>query len=104
MSLETISYAVQTNATRKLNTMKEKTFEELIIQLFPNHELTKDRWSFELMQFSADDLIEFGIQVREATIAECSTKVFHFLGNSPESFEICAIIDELPTDRIKTEK
>ena len=51
--------------------MKEITFEELIIQLFPNHELTKDMWSFELMQFSADDLIEFGKQVREATIAEC---------------------------------
>ena len=49
--------------------MKEKTFEEMIIQLFPNHKLTKDRWSFELIQFSADDLIEFGKQVCEANLS-----------------------------------
>ena len=77
--------------------MKEKTFEELIIQLFPNHKLTKDRWSFELIQFSADDLIEFGMQVREATIAECVEIMAN--PNIPKSR-----MAALPTDRIKTEK
>ncbi len=76
----------------------EKTFEEMIIQLFPNHELTKDRWSFELMQFSADDLIEFGIQVREATKAECVEIIFDKWNNA------IPVIRDLPNDRIKTEK
>lgn len=77
--------------------MKEITFEELIVQFFPNHNLTKDRWSFELIQFSADDLIEFGIKVREATIAECVEILQN--PNIPKSR-----MESLPTDRIKTEK
>ena len=77
--------------------MKEKTFEEMIIQLFPNHKLTKDRWSFELIQFSADDLIEFGKKVREATIEECVEILRN--PNSPKSR-----MESLPTDRIKTDK
>ena len=84
----------------------EKTFEELIIQLFPNHKLTKDRWSFELMQFSADDLIEFGIQVREATIAEavnyCVSQDWIKTVDNLKRMPTDRIIDfEKPTDRIK---
>lgn len=93
-----MSYAVQTdvkiisnNQTRKFTTMKEITFEELIRERIDKGDA-----------FTPTGIIEMMKQVREATIAECSIKVFHFLGNSPESFEICAIIDELPTDRIKT--
>ena len=75
--------------------MKEKTFDELIRE-----------WLLEeLLSVPEKDMVkQLMQQVCEAKIAECSTKVFHFLGNSPESFEICAIIEELPTDRIKTEK
>ena len=90
--------------------MKEKTFEEMIIQLFPNHKLTKDRWSFELIQFSADDLIEFGKKVREATIEECKniplkwTDLYYDENNrdmvSEPEVNIEAF-DNLPTDRIK---
>lgn len=97
-----MSYAVQTdvkiisnNQTRKFNTMKEITFEELIEEGLSTID------DFDDVPVLMLKLLQ---QVREATIAECSIKVFHFLGNSPESFEICAIIDELPTDRIKTEK
>ena len=79
--------------------MKEKTFEELIIQLFPNHQLTKDRWSFELIQFSADDLIEFGIKVREETIAECM-KIYEDDWGKYTGYKL---MEALPTDRIKTE-
>lgn len=75
--------------------MKEKTFSELIEEGLSTID------DFDDVPVLMLKLLQ---QVREATIAECSIKVFHFLGNSPESFEICAIIDELPTDRIKTEK
>lgn len=84
--------------------MKEITFEELIIQLFPNHKLTKDRWSFELIQFSADDLIEFGKQVREATIAECKDLIWDEYGLYRKAYETEAEFDKIKTDRIKTEK
>ncbi len=102
-----MSYAVQTdvkiisnNQTRKFNTMKEITFEELIEPL----KIGGFEGWYSVEFISTGKVKELLQQVREATIAECSIKVFHFLGNSPESFEICAIIDELPTDRIKTEK
>lgn len=82
--------------------MKEVKFEELIIQLFPNHELTKDRWSFELMQFSADDLIEFGKQVREATSEEFCQALLGVTLPAETVKKIGKIVNT--TDRIKTEK
>lgn len=81
--------------------MKEVTFYELIMQLFPNHELTKDRWSFELIQFSADDLIEFGIKVREATKDECHLIADKYYFQNSE--KIIIDINSLPTDRVKIE-
>ena len=79
--------------------MKEITFEELIIQLFPNHELTKDMWSFELMQFSADDLIEFGKQVREATIAECKDKIWNENGTDKENEKVAVFLSEYTVEK-----
>ena len=75
----------------------EKTFSDLL----KPHQKRLDWNNQNRIWIDKADVIQLLQQVREATIAECSTKVFHFLGNSPESFEICAIIDELPTDRIK---
>lgn len=84
--------------------MKEKTFEELIIQSFPNHELTKDRWSFELIQFSADDLVDFGIKIRETTKEEVLKLADdNFFSKEPKG-KLMENIENLPTDKIKTDE
>lgn len=79
--------------------MKEKTFEELFYDRIGNfdtehHELI-EKWEF----------IKFLQQVREATIEEClEVAIPYFDGDQAPVGLICEEINNLPTDRIKTEK
>ena len=74
--------------------MKEKTFEEL---------LTDDK-DFAPDIFGRETALKLLQQVREATIAECKDKIWNEYGIYRKAHEIEAEFENLPTDRIKTEK
>ena len=73
--------------------MKEKTFEELI-----EEKLTATKEGYVVY---TDDIKELMQQVRESTIAECQQKVTYTIGGYLGADKL---LNNLPTDRIKTEK
>lgn len=75
--------------TLKFDTMKEKTFEELIIEKFSENGMIK-------MSFSRNEMIDMMQQVREATITEIENKA-----NEYGEYGTADYAHELPTDRIK---
>lgn len=72
--------------------MKEKTFEELILE-----KVKSENW-FIPTDVGSKFIVELMQLVREATIAECVEIIFDKWNNA------IPVIRELPTDRIKTEK
>lgn len=68
----------------------EKTFEELVNDI--HYDITNS--------FRKDDILQLLQQVREATIEECA----NIESDSCSSVETQRRINELPTDRITTEK
>lgn len=75
----------------------EKTFKELIFSIMKEEK----EGDFGFSAFDIEDLLK---QVREATIAECKDLIWDEYGLYRKAHEIEAEFDNLPTDRIKTEK
>ena len=85
--------------------MKENTFEELI----KDFSIYKIWWANAPSPQKIDknfevELINFGKQVREATIAECKDLIWDEYGLYRKAYETEAEFDKIKTDRIKTEK
>ena len=80
--------------------MKEKTFEELL----KPHQKRFDYYNSQRIFIDKADVLQLLQQVREATIAECKDKIWDEYGIYLKAHEIQSEIENLPTDRIKTEK
>lgn len=74
--------------------MKEKTFEELIIEKFSENRMIK-------MSFSRNEMIDIMQQVREATIKECIDKISELHGSIYKGAYQEYLATNLPTDRIR---
>lgn len=83
--------------------MKEKTFEELMHNKF---DALEEYGGFKLSTKQQNAILELMKQVREATIAEC-IKCLTLTGHDDiplHWIEQKYKMNQLPTDRIKTEK